>query len=365
MRSQLTDISVRSLKPIPGQQLKVWDTKTLGFGIRINGATKSWFVMYGKKRQLKVLGRYPELPLNEARRKALVLLGTQPSPSTAPSFPDALEAFLETHTPTISVRAAYEMKRLLRKHFHFTQPLDKITHRDIATAVDAIDAKSEASHALKDLRTFFNWCVPRYIPHSPANGIKPPIRYIPRSRILTDDELRAVWKASNDVPYPFNIISKLLLLTAQRKAEIGELKWSYISGDTVTLPTNKSGRPHAFPLSKAAQKLIASLPRTNSQYLFSNSRDDKKPYNGWGYHKALLDKFSEVRGATIHDWRRTVASNLQKLGVRLEVTEALLGHTSGSTGGIIRVYQTHDYAEEKREAVEKWNKKLHTLLLSR
>jgi hypothetical protein len=66
MRAQLTDLSVRSFKPEPGKQLKVWDTKTPGFGLRVNGGTKSWIVMYGKSRTLKVLGRYPSLPKNSA-----------------------------------------------------------------------------------------------------------------------------------------------------------------------------------------------------------------------------------------------------------------------------------------------------------
>lgn len=77
MRAQLTDITVRSLKPEPGRQLKVWDTKTPGFGVRVNGRTKSWIVMFGRKRQLQVLGQYPDTPLAEARKKALVVLGTR------------------------------------------------------------------------------------------------------------------------------------------------------------------------------------------------------------------------------------------------------------------------------------------------
>jgi hypothetical protein len=57
---------------------------------------------------------------------------------------------------------------------------------------------------------------------------------------------------------------------------------------------------------------------------------------------------------TLHDIRRTVASGLQRLGVRLEVTEAVLNHKSGSTAGIVGVYQRHDYADEKRDALARW-----------
>ena len=89
MRLQLTDLSIKSLKPLSEKQLKVWDTRTPGFGIRVNGNSKSWIVMYGKSRRLKTLGRYPTISLSDARRKALVVLGTQPEASTAPTFPDA------------------------------------------------------------------------------------------------------------------------------------------------------------------------------------------------------------------------------------------------------------------------------------
>jgi len=361
VRLQLTDLSVRSLKPEPGKQLKVWDTRTRGFGIRVNDNSKSWFVVYGRKRTLKILGRYPDdLSLQDARRKALTVLGGRPEPTKAPTYPDARTLYLEALN--VSPRHHYITTRLLKVHFPWTGPIDKITHREVAEAIDAIPAKSEALHAFKAIRTFFNWCVPRYIPYSPAQGIKPPQKYVPRSRILTDDELRAVWTAADKVPYPFGTITKLLLLTGQRKSEIGELKWSYINGDTITLPQNKSGVPHLIYLCPTAQSLIAAIPRTSSPYLFPNSRDHKKPYAGYGFHKNELDKLSNVRGATIHDWRRTVASNLQKLGIKLEVTEAILGHTSGSVSGIVRVYQTHDYAEEKKLALQSWEARLKALL---
>ena len=57
---------------------------------------------------------------------------------------------------------------------------------------------------------------------------------------------------------------------------------------------------------------------------------------------------------SVHDLRRTVATGLQRLGVRLEVTEAVLNHISGSRAGIAGVYQRHDWAAEKRAALDAW-----------
>ena len=69
MRAHLTDISVRSLKPTE-KQMRVWDEKTPGFGVLVNGRSKSWIVMYGETRRLKVLGRYPDVSLADARATA-------------------------------------------------------------------------------------------------------------------------------------------------------------------------------------------------------------------------------------------------------------------------------------------------------
>ena len=65
---------------------------------------------------------------------------------------------------------------------------------------------------------------------------------------------------------------------------------------------------------------------------------------------------------TFHDLRRTLATNLQKLGIRLEVTEAVLNHVSGSRAGIVGIYQRHEYATEKRAALEAWGRYLDALL---
>src|SRR4051812_45178012 len=103
MRAPLTDASVRSLKPAD-KQTKVWDTKTRGFGILINGHTKTWIVMYGAKRTLKTLGRYPDVSLAAARQEALVYLATKPEVVVSPRFEPTATAFLAEHYKNKSPR---------------------------------------------------------------------------------------------------------------------------------------------------------------------------------------------------------------------------------------------------------------------
>jgi hypothetical protein len=152
MRAQLTEITVRSLRPEPGKQVKVWDTKTPGFGVRVNGRTKSWIVMYGRRRQLKVLGQYPTTPLADARKKALLLLGSSTSSGTNIRFTEALDAFFEVHVPTLKERTQAEVKRTLNRHFvaEFKgKKLGDITHRHITDITDKLlDTPSEACRGL-------------------------------------------------------------------------------------------------------------------------------------------------------------------------------------------------------------------------
>jgi len=114
----------------------------------------------------------------------------------------------------------------------------------------------------------------------------------------------------------------------------------------------KNGEPHLIPLSSFARSILDSTPMTGD---FVFSLTGKLPIRNWSRAKADLDDYAcIIEPYVVHDFRRTAATNLQKLKVPLEVTEAILGHVSGSRAGIVGVYQKHDYAPEKRAALEAW-----------
>ncbi len=118
---------------------------------------------------------------------------------------------------------------------------------------------------------------------------------------------------------------------------------------------------HLIPLSPPALELLGSAPRIGEKYVFT--LDGIKPVSSsWARAKARLDTASGVAGWRIHDLRRTVATGMQRLGVGLQMVEALLGHTGGSRAGIVAVYQRHDFAAEKRAAVEQWGKHVSGLV---
>jgi integrase len=205
-----------------------------------------------------------------------------------------------------------------------------------------------------------------------------------RERVLSDHELAEIWRAAGDVAAPYSSIVRLLILTAQRRGEVAGMAWNEIAEDLTawTMPgqRTKNGAVHTVPLSTAASAIIkATLPADTKETkrVVAELRSagalilpgEKGAYAGWSKAKRALDKAigdarakaagksgraAPIEPWSIHDLRRTVATGLQRLGVRLEVTEAVLNHISGSRGGIAGVYQRHDWAAEKRAALDAW-----------
>ncbi len=169
-----------------------------------------------------------------------------------------------------------------------------------------------------------------------------------------------MWSAATQIGAPFGRIVQLLILTGQRKSEIGELTWSYISEDTVALPSaiTKNGHEHTFPLGDVAKSL---LPKRGEGYLFRATGSEER-YNGYYYHLKKLQEISETSGWTLHDLRRTFATNLSALGVPIHVTEKLLNHRSGTLNGVAAIYNRHAYMDEMRQAIKQWELHLTDLL---
>jgi integrase len=250
-----SDLTVRALKPGI-----YFDTKTPAFGIRVGKNRRTWIVLKGARSTKLRLGHYPALSLADARKKALVALGSPYAPATAPPFAEAIDQFLALYR--WKPRSKYEIERTLRRHFHWQKTLDKITHNDVASVIDGIAAKHEAAHALKDIKTFFSWCVPRFIPHSPCEGLKAPARYVPRDRLLTDDEIKMIWKAA-DVMGGYGRQIQLLIATGQRANQIIKLRpeWIDTQKRLLSFPPSvmKSNRPHVLPYGSLTARLLNDL----------------------------------------------------------------------------------------------------------
>jgi integrase len=315
MKIRLTDMAIKKLLHPSQGQVTHWDELTPGFGLRCSTKSKSFVVMYGEKRQLKTLGRYPNLSLSEARGEAkrffvLYEEGPLSSGELSVSFEQAKERFLQDCEARNKPRTVADYNRLLNKHFKFTDSLDEISRQKIMKVISGLfKTPSEQSHAYVAIRTMMNWCVRHgLIEHSVVPHIKHGAA--PRNRVLDDLELREVYLKALETPYPFGSIIQLLILTGQRRTEIGFLRRSWVVDDQVVFPEGfaKNKREHRFPLSEMAQKVIEGLPNTGD-LLFPAATNFEKPFSGWAWHKARLDDgLEDMDSYTLHDLRRTFAT---------------------------------------------------------
>src|SRR5262249_35599778 len=210
-----------------------------------------------------------------------------------------------------------------------------------------------------------NWALERDIINvAPCAGVKSPSAERPRDRVLTDEELARVWGAADQLGYPFGTLIKLLILTGQRRGEVAGMRWSEIDGDLWTLPAGrvKNAKAHDVPLSRAALDILVGLPRIGEDFALTTT--GAAPVSSYARGKAGLDALlpADMPPWRLHDLRRSVASGLARLGVNLPTIERLLNHVSGSFAGIVGVYPKHDFAQEKREAMEAWGR--HVLALA-
>jgi integrase len=355
-------------------QVDYFDTTYAGLALRVScGGRKSWTYVYrvrGKSRRM-TLGTYPHMSVataHDAWRQArdLVQAGRDPAKQEgdgkAPT--DFGSVFAEWLMRDQAKNRSRELvRRSITNHAlpaweH--RPISEIGRRDCLDIIDAVADKGTpiAARRLHSyLHRLFAWSVGRgIIEHNPLTGVDRPAQENPRERVLTDSELVRVWNAAERLGRPHGPACQLLILTGARREEIGQLRWSEIEDNAIHLSgaRTKNGEPHVIPLSAAARSLLDKLPRiAGSDFVFTIF--GHAPLSGWSRAKADLDDFACITEPwVIHDLRRTCATGLQKLKVPLTVTEAALGHTSGSRGGIIGVYQRHDYADEKRAALEAW-----------
>lgn len=329
-RLALTDITIRSLKPGT-----YYDLKTPAFGIRVGKTTKTWFFTRSKAREKVTVGHYPDLGLSEARTAAKrLMVNPKTTEHLTITFSEARDRYLREHTGR--PRTKKELERLL------TRTCRKLTTYDLGTITDATVEDvlkalppSEALHAFRALRALFRWSQRpprRFITTNPLEGYAPPATEKSRDRVLTPEELKAIWHACPDNGFGNTV--RLLILTGQRR---GEIPFITLEGDLghISGSHTKNGRAHTFPMPSEAQNYT------------------RKPlkWSGWGKSKERLDRVSKVAKWTLHDIRRTYATIHAQLGTPPHIIEALLNHKSGIISGVAATYNRYQYIEPMREAV--------------
>lgn len=405
MPTVLTAIGVERAKPDAVKRREVPDGALPGlyFVLQPSGA-RSWAVRYrhaGRPRKL-TLGTYPALDLVTARKRARdalqeVAMGRDPGTEKVYAKRKAREAdvdqdlalgaldtFVARHVrPNTSVRSASGTEHLFNLHVrpHWRgKRLDALKRADILELVDRVVDRGSpvaANRVLAAVKRFLNWTVDRgLIEVSPAGRVKAPTEEASRDRVLSDAELRLVWLAAEKSGPPFGQLVRLLLLTAQRRDEVGQMTWGEIDVRAAlwTIPAGraKNGKANDVPLSGPAVEILKGLPRIAGETDLVFTTSGETPFSGFSKCKARLDvamlararKHAEDRGEDpdrvtiapwrLHDLRRTAATGMARLGVAIHVIEAVLNHTSGQISGVAAVYNRHRYLDEKRAALEAW-----------
>lgn len=381
----LTDAAIRRLKAPAKGQLDVFDQGYPGLCLRLSyGGTRTWmfFTRVGGRLVRHRLGTYPAMGVAAARdawrkvREDVQSGKGLPSPARkrnsteggASLSRDAIESVIADWLKRDqSGNASFdEVKRIMMRDVLPTwrgRLITSLGRRDVIELLDAIVdegkiAKARNVHA--HLHRLFAWSVGRgIISANPMAELDKPGQAVERDRVLSDAEVATLWRAALALGWPFGPIVHLLLLTACRRAEIGGLRWDEIDADSTCLrlpaARTKNFEPRIVPLTPLAWRILMGGPRiADSPFVFTTTGDT--PVSGWSKAKLMLDRECRFNDAwRLHDLRRTAATGLEALGIPLAVTEAVLGHVSGSKAGIVGVYQRHRYEREKREALARWS----------
>lgn len=361
---------MRNLKAPPQGQATWWDDSVPGFNCRVSqGGTKTFTLVHGGKRTRITIGRYPTVSLADAREAARRILAEktlrQPQPRLkAVTFGEAMHVYLQTHCAKHNRASTnLEIKRLLSRHFlprFDKRDLAEITVHDVSAIIDGLlDTPSEANHAFSVIRALMRFAVRRqYIAQSPCDALQRPARAVSRDRALSDYECAEVLRTATEYGYSFGTIVQLLLLTGQRRVEIASLRWSYIdeTNHTITLPGSltKNHREHTFPYGERVAAILADVPRMGD-YLFPARGHVDVPFSGWSKSKPRFDRRCAIEHWTLHDLRRTFATQLAGLGVQPHVIERHLNHASGQISGIAAVYNRYSYLAEMRDAIARYD----------
>lgn len=407
-RQLLTDRLLKGLekKPAPkGKHYDVHDTIVPGLAVRVSETGRRTFVVVkrfaGRKNPTRrALGQYGALTLDGARRKArdwMELIGQRKDPALEEERLRAAELRRQENSFTAVAVEFFksklateakgdEVKRDIERVFiplWGRRPITDISAGEVRAVVKrfADEGKTYQAHNLLGYaRRIFNWAIDQQIyglESSPCDRLKPKSivgERTPRTRILTDAETRALWDATEKLGYPYGPLFRLLLLTGQRKAEVGEARWSEFDLEKrlwlIPAVRMKAGAAHVVPICDDSLATMKALPRFKGNYLFSTTSGEK-PVNGFSKAKEKADRHmlaklretdpeAELAEWVIHDIRRTMRTGLSAIpGISDLVRELVIGHTKP---GLHKVYDQHAYLDEKRHALSSWEARLRAIV---
>jgi integrase len=320
-----------------------------------------------------------------ARKAAVVAAVKALKEPAQDSVAAVAERFLAKHVrPKLRPSSAREAERLLHRVILpklGERRLGEVSRAEMRQLIEDIadrGAPIVANRVLALLRALCNWAKGQdIIAVSPCDGLKPPAPERSRDRILSDEEIMLFWQACEAIGWPFGPLAQMLLLTGQRRDEVGAMTWGEIDMKSATWRLTgervKNAREHAIPLSSQAMRLLQNLPRIHGDKGFVFTTSGAGPVDGFSRAKNRIDmaileaarrddsSAKEPPHWQFHDLRRTCASGMASLRVQPHVVEAVLNHASGTIKGVAAVYNRYRYEDEKRAALEAWGRRVEML----
>jgi integrase len=376
----------------------IFDDALPGFGIRLRaGGKRTWIAQYrlGSKQRRITLGTVETLDPEDARKRAKDVLakahlGGDPQAEKADArarasitLGNVAERYLAFAKGRLRPRSYEEVERHLKRHWASMKELQvhKINRASIASRLNEIardHGPFASNRARASLSAMFTWAMRQGdVEANPVIATGKATEEISRNRVLSDEEIVDIWNACRDDHH--GRIVRLLILTGQRREEVGAMSRSEINRAKAiwSLPPErtKNGLPHDVPLSGIALEIVDTIPfRDGRELLFGDSNG---PFQGWSKAKAALDKRildarekqlgkgnARLVAWRLHDLRRTMVTNMNEhLGIMPHVVEAVVNHVTGpSKLGVAGVYNRALYAVEKRQALDRWAEHIAALV---
>jgi integrase len=380
----------------------VFDSECRGLGVRVTPKARTFIVQWTdpatKRKMREPIGIWGNITVDQARIAARVRFGavaTGVNPraerlrlkqeadreraETALSLNALVEEWATLHLAQRRERYRVEAVRAIRHAFAalLKRPAAQITRADAVNALDSLVKGGKAAMAARTLayaRAAFHWAQKRgKVAHNPFQGLPISTSTATRERVLSDGELAEVWGAACTLGYPWGPFFRLALLTLQRREEVAGMRWSELAPDlslwTIPGTRMKNRKPHDVHLSDAARDVLRDVPHIDGcDFVLSGT--GKTPVSGFSKAKGTLDAAivkarTEVAVKTkrkpdslaewrTHDFRRSGVSVLARLGFDSIVVDKILSHQPAKLLGVAAVYQRHDFARERAQALDAW-----------